>query len=70
MPRCFFELTHDENGNEEVLSEETVQFVVEKLMDFINLKYSLHRWQDIGQECQAAALIFPCIGLVSNQEPL
>lgn len=39
----FLEANCDENGNEVQLSDETFNFLTQKLMDFIDVKYSLYR---------------------------
>lgn len=60
----FLEASRDDNANTPALCDESVQFVVEKLMDFINLKYSVHKWEEIEDVCKAAVVIFPSIELV------
>lgn len=54
----------DENGNGLPICEESIQFIVSKLMDFINLKYSMHKWDEVEDVCKAAVVIFPSIDLV------
>lgn len=62
----FLEMNCDENGNCSALSDESVDFVVNKLMDFIDAKYSMYKWDDIQEICKAAAIVFPSIQLVSK----
>lgn len=54
----------DENGNGSPICEESIQFIVNKLMEFINLKYSMHKWDEVEDVCKAAVVIFPSIDLV------
>lgn len=51
------------SGNRQI-PEESVQFLAEKLMDFIDSKYSMNKWDDVEEVCKAAVVIFPCIELV------
>lgn len=60
----FLEAEHDENGNSGRLSPDSTNFLTEKIMDFIDLKYSIHRWGDVELVCKAATAIFPAISLV------
>lgn len=61
---AFIEAETDENGNQN-LSDDTVQFITGKLMSFIDLNYSMHKWEDIEEVCKATVILFPCIALVS-----
>lgn len=61
---AFIEAEPDENGNNN-LSDDTVQFITEKLLDYIDLKYSIHKWDEVESVCRAAVALFPCIELVS-----
>lgn len=63
----FLEMKCDENGNVAALSDESVNFIVNKLMAFIDAKYSMYKWDDIQQICKAAVAIFPSIELVSTK---
>lgn len=62
------DIVENENatGGHKKLSEASFQFLSERLMDFINLKYSLNKWDDIEEVCKAAVFIFPSIELVRN----
>lgn len=60
----FLEVSRDENGNGSPICEESIQFVVDKLMNYINLKYSLHKWDEVEEVCKAAIVLFPSIKLV------
>lgn len=57
----------EENSKKQKLSEESIQFVIEKIMDFINLKYSIHKWDEIESVCKAVTFILPCIEMVRNK---
>lgn len=61
----FLEAEGDENGNSN-LSEGTVQFLTEKLMEFINLKYSVYKYDEIESVCKAACTIFPSVPMVNE----
>lgn len=64
----FLEMNCDENGNFAELADESVNFIVDKLMAFIDAKYSMYRWVDIQEVCKAAVVVFPSIKLVSTTE--
>lgn len=53
-------------GRQQQLSEESFQFLSNRLMDFINSKYSLNKWNDLEEICKAAVFLFPSIELVRN----
>lgn len=58
----FLEAARDENENGiGIICEESVQFVVENLMDYITQKYSIHKWDEIEDVCNAAVCLFPSI---------
>lgn len=57
-------VNRNEIGSSKNISEESVQFLAEKLMDFIEKKYSLCKWDEVKQVCEAAVVIFPSIELV------
>lgn len=56
----FIEAESDENGNGEI-SEKTVQFLVKKLIDFIDVKFPSYKWDEIECVCDSAVAIFPLI---------
>lgn len=45
----------DENGNK--ICDETVHFITDKIMDFIDSKYSLYKWDEVGEICKAAYFV-------------
>lgn len=63
----FLEMNCDENENLAELPTETINFIVDKLMAFIDSRYSMHRWDDIMEVCKAAVVVFPSIQLVSTK---
>lgn len=63
----FLEMNCDENGNVAALSDESVNFIVDKLMAFIDAKYSMYKWDEIQEICKAAVVIFPSMELVSTK---
>lgn len=54
----------DENGNK--ICDETVHFITDKIMDFIDSKYSLYKWDEVEEICKAAVILFPYIELVGD----
>lgn len=64
----FLEMQRDVNGNDAVLSNDIVNFTIDKLMAFIDAKYSMYRWDEIEDICKAAVVLFPSIELVSSNE--
>lgn len=61
---AFMEAATDENGNQKSLSDETVTFITDKVMNFIDSKYSIYKWDEVEEVCKAAVILFPCIQLV------
>lgn len=53
-------------GSHGKLPEESVQFLADRLMDFIYSKYSINKWDDVEEICKAAVIIFPSVELVRN----
>lgn len=64
----FLEMQRDVNGNVDSLSDGSVNFIVDKLMAFIDAKYSMYKWNEIEEICKAAVVLFPTIELVSSNE--
>lgn len=62
----FLECVIDENGNSSALSDESVRFITERLFDYIELKYSIQKWDEVEGVCKAACTLFPSIELVKN----
>lgn len=60
----FIEVENDENNHQ--LSDESVQFLIQQLMKFIDLRYSMYKWNEIEKVCDAAVFLFPCIEKVNK----
>lgn len=61
-------MQRDLNGNVHAYSDASANFIVDKLMAFIDAKYSMYRWDEIEEICKAAVVLFPSIELVSSNE--
>lgn len=62
---AFMEAELDENGNQK-LSDETVHYITDKIMEFIDSKYSIYKWEEVEEVCKAAVRLFPYIALVGE----
>lgn len=60
----FLEASRDQNGNNSTICDESVSFLMEQLMKFIDLKYSMYKWEEVEEVCKAAVTLFPSIEMV------